>query len=172
MTKPRYIAILVVALALFISGCSAARKNYSEGRDLEEQGKLEEAMYRYAEAVKAAPEESEYRVKFLNTRMAAARGREQEGDTLLKTGNYAGAVAAYQTAAGLDPSQPRLVQKANNSHPVAGCRGRLSGRSDPGKRQQAAGRSHRLWTGPGSGSGEPGVPQRSPAHCALPQIQA
>lgn len=115
MTKPRYIAILVVALALFISGCSAARKNYSEGRDLEEQGKLEEAMYRYAEAVKAAPEESEYRVKFLNTRMAAARGREQEGDTLLKTGNYAGAVAAYQTAAGLDPSQPRLVQKANNA---------------------------------------------------------
>ncbi|MGE0918530.1 secretin N-terminal domain-containing protein, partial [Trichlorobacter lovleyi] len=115
MTKPRYIAILVVALALFISGCSAARKNYSEGRDLEEQGKLEEAMYRYAEAVKNAPEESEYRVKFLNTRMAAARGREQEGDTLLKTGNYAGAVAAYQTAAGLDPSQPRLVQKANNA---------------------------------------------------------
>jgi general secretion pathway protein D len=98
-----------------LSGCSAARKNYNEGKDLEEQGKLEEAMYRYAEAVKKAPDESEYRVKFLNTRMAAARGREQEGDALVKAGNYAGAVTAYQTAAGLDGSQPRLVQKGANA---------------------------------------------------------
>lgn len=112
MTKPRYIAIWVVTLALVLSGCSTARKNYSEGKDLEEQGKLEEAMYRYAEAAKQAPEESEYRVKFLNTRLAAARGREQEGDALVKAGNYAGAVSSYQTAAGLDGSQPRLVQKA------------------------------------------------------------
>ncbi|QOX78514.1 type II secretion system protein [Trichlorobacter lovleyi] len=111
MTRPLYIVVIVATLVA-LSGCSAARKNYNEGQDLEEQGKLEEAMYRYAEAVKNAPEESEYRVKFLNTRMAAARGREQEGDTLVKTGNYAGAVTAYQTAAGLDGSQPRLVQKA------------------------------------------------------------
>ncbi|MDK9716652.1 MAG: type II secretion system protein [Trichlorobacter sp.] len=114
MTRPLYIIVALVTL-MALSGCSAARKNYNEGKDLEEQGKLEEAMYRYAEAVKHAPDESEYRMKFLNTRMAAAKGREQEGDALVKAGNYAGAVTAYQTAAGLDGSQPRLVQKATNA---------------------------------------------------------
>ena len=114
MTRPLYIIVALVTL-MVLSGCSAARKNYNQGKDLEEQGKLEEAMYRYAEAVKKAPDESEYRVKFLNTRMAAARGREQEGDALVKAGNYAGAVTAYQTAAGLDGSQPRLVQKGANA---------------------------------------------------------
>jgi len=33
----------------------------------------------------------------------------------VKAGNYAGAVTAYQTAAGLDGSQPRLVQKGANA---------------------------------------------------------
>ena len=114
MTRPLYIGIIFIALVA-LSGCSAARKNYNEGKELEEQGKLEEAMYRYAEAVKKAPDESEYRVKFLNTRQTAAKAREQEGDILAKAGNYAGAVNSYQTAAGLDGSQPRLVQKGTNA---------------------------------------------------------
>jgi general secretion pathway protein D len=111
MTRLGYIAFAGLAL-IALAGCSAARSNFNEGRELEEEGRIEEAMYRYAEAFRIDPEVADYRLKFLAARQTAARKREKQGDELRAEARFAEAVSAYQTAAGLDASEPRYAQKA------------------------------------------------------------
>lgn len=111
MTKTRYLVFATLALVV-LTGCSAARSTFNDGRELEEQGRVEEAMYRYAEAFRLDPEVADYRLRFLAARQAAGVQREKQGDELSKTANHAEAATAYQTAAGLDASQPRYAQKA------------------------------------------------------------
>ena len=111
MIRTSYLAVVGLAL-LALAGCSAARSNFNEGRELEEEGRIEEAMYRYAEAFRIDPEVADYRLKFLAARQTAARKREQQGDELRAEARFAEAVNAYQTAAGLDASEPRYAQKA------------------------------------------------------------
>lgn len=111
-------SVQAATLILLISacmGCSAATRNFSEARDLEEQGRLEEAMFRYAEASRLEPEHTDYRLSFLRTRQVAADARAKRGDTLLEQGHYTDAMAEFQTAAGLDPSQSLYRQKASEA---------------------------------------------------------
>ena len=114
MIKTSYRAVVGLAL-LLLAGCSSARTNFNEARDLELQGRAEEAMYRYAEAFRLDPEVAEYRLRFLGARQQAAIKREKQGDQLTAATKHAEAVEAYQTAAGLDASQPRYLQKASNA---------------------------------------------------------
>lgn len=95
-----------------LAACSAARSNYNEARDFEEQGLYEEAMYRYAEAFRIDPEAVEYRLRFLAVRRLAALKREKQGDELTAADKHAEAAAAYQAAAGIDGSEPRYAVKA------------------------------------------------------------
>ncbi len=106
----RYIAILSLLLLLF--GCSAAKKQFDTGKELEEQGRYEEAMFRYAEAFQKDPYIAEYRLKFLATRQKAAMAREKSGDTNMAAGRYAEAVTDFQAAGGLNPGEARYSQKA------------------------------------------------------------
>lgn len=106
---------LLAMLAAVITGCAAGHRHFSAAQDLEEQGRHEEAMYRYAEALKADPASAEYRLRFLKSREKAAQAHESKGDTLYAAGNYKEAVVAYQTASGLDAGIARYVQKAERA---------------------------------------------------------
>lgn len=114
MTRTPHLAF-VILFCLALNGCSAAHKNFRSGQESEEKGLFEEAMYRYAEAVKQAPDEPEYRLKFLNARHTAAKAREIRGDSLLSEKRFAEAAHEFQLASGLDPSQPRYLQKAQQT---------------------------------------------------------
>lgn len=104
--------VLLLLTALALTACSAARSNFNEARDLEEQGMYEEAMYRYAEAFRIDPDMSESRLRFLAVRQLAALKREKRGDELSAAEKHAEAAAAYQAAAGIDGSEPRYAAKA------------------------------------------------------------
>jgi general secretion pathway protein D len=107
--------ILAVLLAASLSGgilgCSTGRHAFNTGLELEEGGRIEEALYRYAEAMKLLPEEGEFRVRFLSARDKAARQRYSTGQNLLQSGKYAEALVEFQTAWGLDASQELYRQK-------------------------------------------------------------
>lgn len=102
---------LLAALSFCIFGCSAAKKNFSEGVKLEKAGQYEEAMFKYAEAFRHDPTAPEYRMKYLGIRQSAAVARAARGDKLFSSGKYADALAEYQTAAGLAPEDLRYSQK-------------------------------------------------------------
>lgn len=108
-------SIVFILLSVCLAGCSTARMKFSEARELEEQGRVEEAMFSYAEAAKNDPESADYRLQFLRTRQAAAQIRGRQGDVLFEKQRYAEAVTEYQTASGLDASQARYAQKAREA---------------------------------------------------------
>ena len=104
--------LLATLLILTLAGCSAARSTFNQARDLEKEGRVEEAMYRYAEAFRIDPEAADYRLHFLKTREQAARRRLDEGHRLLEQRAYADAREQFQAAAALNPSLTEAEQHA------------------------------------------------------------
>ena len=106
----RYLKHLIISgliLGLF-SGCSSSRRAFSKAERFEAEGKYEDAMYSYADAFSKDPSTSEYRLRFLKARDAAANMRYKMGSELYDRGDYVAALAEFQTAYGLDPTQGRF----------------------------------------------------------------
>jgi len=102
----------LITASTLLSGCSTAGKAYNKGADLEEEHRYEEAMYSYADAFAKAPDVSLYRMRYVKVRELAADQRFKKGMELFNIGDYASALAEFQTASTLDPSRGRFVQQA------------------------------------------------------------
>ena len=96
---------------LALSGCTAGKRAYSIGEQFEADGNYEDAMYSYAEAFRKEPETGEYRARFFKARSRASEKRFKMGMDQLERGDYVGALAEYQTAYGLDPTQDKYKQQ-------------------------------------------------------------
>lgn len=105
--------IIVSLLIVILSGCAAGRTAFSKGEDFEAQGNYEDAMYSYAEAFRKEPDAGEYRAKFFKARALAAEKRYKMGVEQYDRGDYVGALAEFQTAYGIDQTQGRFKQKAD-----------------------------------------------------------
>src|ERR1039457_3211839 len=112
----RYSAQIIIFSLLAVvslSGCSAGQRAFNKGETFEAQGKFEEAMYSYADAFRNDPDASEFRIRFLKARDAAANQRFRRGQALFEIGNHIAARAEFQAALGLDPTQGRFRQKVD-----------------------------------------------------------
>jgi general secretion pathway protein D len=107
--------IIVSLLISILSGCSAGRSAFSKGEVLEAQGNYEDAMYSYAEAFRKEPDVGDYRARFFKARSLASEKRYKMGIEQYDRGDYVGALAEFQTAYGLDPTQARYKQKADET---------------------------------------------------------
>jgi general secretion pathway protein D len=111
--------IVIVCLVLSIlalTGCSAGRRAFSKGEQFEADGNYEDAMYSYAEAFRKEPEIGEYRARFFKARATAATLRYKKGLDQLERSDYVGAMAEFQTAYGLDPTQDKYKQQAETTN--------------------------------------------------------
>ena len=111
----RYLTHMIISglmLALF-AGCSSTHRAVSKAEKLEAEGKYEQAMYSYADAYSDDPDTSEYKLRFLKARDKAAEMRYRMGSELFDRGEYAAALAEFQTAYGLDPTQGRFMQQVD-----------------------------------------------------------
>jgi tetratricopeptide (TPR) repeat protein len=116
MRKTLLLAVLVVVLGIF--GCDKARSLYEEGDRLLTDGKYDQAMARFDEAVAAEPA-SEYASK---AKLAKATALFAKGEKIEKEGKYAEAFEIYQKYIGLDPEKDggraargRVVYKAESA---------------------------------------------------------
>ncbi len=109
------VILLTTVCCAGILGCSPGRRSFNAGLELEQSSRYEEAMYRYVEAMKAQPNESEYRIRFLKARDRAAWERSKRGEELMTKGDYAGAMAEFQTAWGFDSTQARYHQSMESA---------------------------------------------------------
>lgn len=111
----RYLTHLIIFILLLsivaLSGCSAGQRAFSKGEQFEADGNYEDAMYSYAEAFRKEPDTGEYRTRFFRARETAANLRYKKGLDQFDRGDYAGAVAEFQTAFGLDPTQDKYKQQ-------------------------------------------------------------
>jgi general secretion pathway protein D len=102
--------ILFFSLLPMLAGCAGGLTTFNQAQKLERQGKLDEAVLKYAEISAAQPDVSEYRVRFLRTSEMAARVHFKKGEEYLAGQKYDDALREYQTAFTLDPSLERASQ--------------------------------------------------------------
>jgi general secretion pathway protein D len=110
-----YIIFSLLVSTLALSGCSTGGRAFSKGEQFEAEGNYEDAMYSYAEAFRKEPDTGEYRARFFKARDLAASMRYKKGLAQYERGDYIGALAEFQTAYGLDPTQDRFKQKMNET---------------------------------------------------------
>lgn len=113
--RMRYLTHFIIFTLLLsivvLSGCSAGRRAFSKGEQLEAAGNYEDAMYSYADAFRKAPDAGEYRASFFKARAMASEKRYKMGMEQFERGDYVGALAELQTAYGLDPTQEKFKQQ-------------------------------------------------------------
>lgn len=98
-----------------MDGCAGGLTAFNRAQKLEKQGKLDEAVMKYAEISAAHPDMSEYRVRFLKTSEQAARVHFKKGEEYLAVQKYDDALREYQTAFTLDPSFERAGQMSDQA---------------------------------------------------------
>lgn len=105
---------LSIAVAMFMSlhGCTAARMSFETGREMERQGRFEEAVLQYARALQEEPDSAPYRLRLATARAAAAGARAKKGDQTFAAGNYSAAMEEFQAATLFDPGMKRYEERA------------------------------------------------------------
>ncbi len=98
----RFSCCLLVALLL--SACAAGRADFRAGEKYALAEDYEQAVGHYTAALKDAPENREYRMKWVQAKTKAAHSHSLRGDSYMKQANYAAAVDEYQQAVDLDKS--------------------------------------------------------------------
>ena len=110
MLQKTVLFILAGAL-IFLSGCTAGRSLYSRGEEFQSEGNLDEAVLKYAEAVRKNPDSNEYRMAFMNTSEKAAQIHMKKADAFYDEAVFDKALHEYLSAQALDPSLQRATQK-------------------------------------------------------------
>lgn len=100
----RWCASLIAGFAL--AGC-AAQMAYREGKDLVAQGKVEQGLGKFQEAIAHDPRTAEYRAAYLQTRDRAVAGYIERADRQADAGQWDEAEKLYQRALSMDAASDR-----------------------------------------------------------------
>lgn len=98
------LASLFISLAL--AGC-AAQMAYRSGKELVEQGKIEEGLAKFQEAIVHDPHGVEYKSTYLQTRDRAVSNYIEQASRLASAGKWADAENLYQKTLAIDPENDR-----------------------------------------------------------------
>lgn len=94
-------------LAVLLLGGCAAQMAFREGKELLGQGRVEEGLGKFQEAITHAPREPEYRAAYLQARDRAVIAYIEQADRLVDGGKWGDAEKLYQRALALDNSSDR-----------------------------------------------------------------
>jgi len=107
--------IVFICAVPFLAGCGAGLSAFNKAQKLERQGKLDEAVMKYAEAAAENPDVAEYRVRFLETSEEAAKMHFKLGEEYLAGKRYDDALREFQTAFAMDSSYERAAQLSDRT---------------------------------------------------------
>src|SRR5882672_10244973 len=111
--------LIVVALA----GCAGGKTAFKDASKAEITRDYETAMLQYKKALDAEPDNTEYRVKYEQTRFAAAYAHFQKGRIALDAANLETAQTEFARAKEIDPSHDFAAQElARVTELIAGRR--------------------------------------------------
>jgi general secretion pathway protein D len=97
--------------AAFLSAADSAKNLYQKGMKAEAREDYEAAYDFYKAAYQQKPEELKYRVPYERARMLAASAKIKRGQKLRDQGNLADALALFQQAVEIDPSNELAAQE-------------------------------------------------------------
>uniref|UniRef100_A0A831UGU0 Type II secretion system protein n=1 Tax=Geobacter metallireducens TaxID=28232 RepID=A0A831UGU0_GEOME len=104
--------IALSSLVAALAGCGAGLTAFNKGERLEREGRLDEAVLKYAEAAAAKPDAYEFRLRFLRVSQAAAQAHFKKAEELYSLQKYDEALKEYQAAIALDQTLERAKQQS------------------------------------------------------------
>src|SRR5258707_183816 len=102
---------LFIGIGLVVAGCPKGRTNFNQGRKAQNLQDYDAAFEYYQVALKADPENAEYRIKFDQARFGAGEAHTKKGLKLREQGELENAASEFRKAALMDPSSVAAEQE-------------------------------------------------------------
>ena len=107
--------ILCVGIGLVAAGCPKGGNEYNQAHKSENLQDLDTALQYYLKAYNADPKNAAYRIKVNQLRFEAGSFHVKQGQKLRENGDLQAAIAEFQRAATIDPSNDSAVQEARRT---------------------------------------------------------
>ena len=114
MRRIAYLPLLGLA-GLFLIGCPKADQDYSAGRKAESLSDYDTALVDYDRALRADPDNAEYKLRATHLRFEAGQFHLEQGEKALQAGNLQLSLAEFQKAQAIDPSNAAADQQVKHT---------------------------------------------------------
>jgi general secretion pathway protein D len=110
--KPLRLSGLVpIAVAMLLAGCAKGNQQYKAGSRAESLNDYDTALENYNKALRAEPNNTEYKLKAARARFEAAQWHVDQGRRLREQSNLELAIGEFRKALMIDPSSPVAAQE-------------------------------------------------------------
>lgn len=116
MRRQLYLPLIALA-GIALAGCPKANQDFEAGRKAESIQDYDTALVHYERALRASPTNAEYKLRATRMRSMDGQFHLQQGQKLMDKGQIEAAVAEFEKAVGVDPSNmaaQQELQKAMN----------------------------------------------------------
>jgi general secretion pathway protein D len=111
--KSRYLSRLVlIVTAVLLAGCAKGNQPYNAGKKAESLNDYDTALENYNKALRAEPNNTEYKLKAARARFEAGQWHVDQGRRLREQSNPELALAEFRKAGMIDPSSAVAAQEA------------------------------------------------------------
>jgi general secretion pathway protein D len=144
--KPRCLSGLVlIAVAVFLAGCAKGNQQYKAGTKAESLNDYDTALENYNKALRAEPNNTEYKLKAARARFEAAQWHVDQGRRLREQSNLELAIGEFRKAQLIDPSSPVAAQEVRATMDLIAAKQGTSQNSTP---TSATGDEPKVMAGP------------------------
>ena len=110
MRRTAYLSLLACA-AVFLIGCPKGNQDYDAGRKAESLQDYDTALVDYERALRATPNDAEYKLRVTQMRFEAGQFHVEQGTKALNKGDLQVALTEFQKAQAIDPSNSAAEQQ-------------------------------------------------------------
>jgi len=109
-----YLCLLALA-AVFLNGCPKGNQDYDAGRKAESLQDYDTALVSYERALRASPNDAEYKVRVTQMRFEAGQFHVEQGEKALQKGDLQFALGEFQKAQAIDSSNSAAAQEVKRT---------------------------------------------------------
>jgi general secretion pathway protein D len=120
-TRKRF-AILAGLAAVFLAGCPKGNSDFKAGKKAEALQDYDTALVHYERALRADPQNAEYRLKAARLRFETAQWHVRQGQKYRDKGELTLAVAEFEKAVSIDPSSAIAAQELRRTLDLVAAR--------------------------------------------------
>ena len=104
MTSRNFSGLLLIVVAVLVAGCSKGNQQYKAGTKAESLNDYDTALENYNKALRAEPNNTEYKLKAARARFEASTWHLEQGQRLRDQSNLELALGEFRKALMIDPS--------------------------------------------------------------------
>src|ERR1700730_10992598 len=111
MTSRYFSGLVLIVVAVLVAGCSKGNQQYKAGTKAESLNDYDTALENYNKALRAEPNNTEFKLKAARARFEASTWHVDQGRRLRDQSNLELALGEFRKALMIDPSSPVAAQE-------------------------------------------------------------